>query len=125
MTTASGAHFSIGGIQYVAAIDEEPHYHHRFESMFSQTSAIAGEIAKDQLRPEKLLWSLTDFSGGEGALIYYPQNPTQYDVGSASTGTDTGTVLLAIRRSTVAVPAGVANGDYVAPRCLTAGSRMR
>ena len=66
---ASGGHVSIGGVEYVLAIDDEPHYHHRFESLFAPTSAIAGEIAKEQIRPEKLLWAITDWSGGEGAQI--------------------------------------------------------
>src|SRR3989304_5200553 len=79
---ASSAHVSIGGVEYVLAIDEDPHYYHRFESLFAPTSAIAGEIAKEQIRPEKLLWAITDWSGGEGALIFYPQDPTSYDIGS-------------------------------------------
>ena len=80
---ASGAHVSIGGVEYMLAEDEEQgHYVHQFETLFANATAIAGETAKSQLRPEKLLWSMTDWSGGEGARIYYPTDPTRYDVGS-------------------------------------------
>src|SRR3990170_1117448 len=87
---ASSGHVSIGGVEYLLAVDEDPHYHHRFESLFAPTSAIAGEIAKEQIRPEKLLWAITDWSGGEGALIFYPQDPTSYDIGSLINATTRG-----------------------------------
>jgi hypothetical protein len=80
----NGAHVSIDGIPLMLARDPDGRlqYDETFESLFAPTSAIAGEIAKEQIRPEKLLWSITDWSGGEGNLIYYPQDPTTYDYGS-------------------------------------------
>ena len=87
---ASSGHVSIGGVEYLLAVDEDPPYPHRFESLFAPTSAIAGEIAKEQIRPEKLLWAITDWSGGEGALIFYPQDPTSYDIGSLINATTRG-----------------------------------
>src|SRR3989304_8194356 len=87
---ASSAHGSIGGGGYVLAIEEATHYHHRYGSLCAPTSAIAGEIAKEQIRPEKLLWAITDWSGGEGALIFYPQDPTSYDIGSLINATTRG-----------------------------------
>ncbi len=86
---ASGAHVSIGGVEYML-VEAEGAYVHRYESLFSQSTAIAGEIAKNQLRPEKLLWSLTDFSGGEGSPIYYPQDPTSYDIASLANVSNAG-----------------------------------
>ena len=103
------AHVSIAGIPYMLAVDEEPHYQHRFESLFAPTSAIAGEIARQQIRPEKLLWSVTDWSGGEGALIYYPQDPTTYDVGSLVNVTTRGKLTTRPRRYRSAVARDGAN----------------
>lgn len=108
---ASGAHVSIGGVEYVLAIDEEPHYHHRFESLFSPTQAIAGEIAKQQIRPEKLLWAWTDWSGGEGGRIYYPQDPTNYDVGSLINATIRGQLTTRPQRFRSAVARAGTNAD--------------
>jgi hypothetical protein len=98
----SGGHVSIGGVEYSLADQERP-YIHRYESLFSQSTAIAGEIAKNQLRPEKLLWSLTDFSGGEGSPIYYPQDSTAYDIGSGVNVTTAGLVTTRPRRRVTSV----------------------
>jgi len=100
---ASGAHVSINAVEYVLDEDQEPHYVHRYESLFSQSTAIAGEIAKNQLRPEKLLWSMTDWSGGEGSPIYYPQDPNAYDVGSLVNVTNAGIVTTRPRRRVTSV----------------------
>jgi len=108
---ASGAHVKIGSLEYVLAEDVESHYQHRFETLFANATAIAGEIAKQQLRPEKMLWSLTDFSGGEGARIYYPQEPTTYDTGSLTNVTERGVLTTRARRyrSAVAATSGTAH----------------
>jgi hypothetical protein len=98
----SGAHVSIGGVEYVLADQERP-YIHRYESLFSQSTAIAGEIAKNQLRPEKLLWSLTDFSGGEGSPIYYPQDPNAYDIASGMNVVNAGLLTTRPRRRVTSV----------------------
>jgi hypothetical protein len=94
----SGADVQIGEHEYVLARQEQGHYVHRFESLFANATAIAGEVAAQQLRPEKLLWSWTDWSGGEGARIYYPQDPTTYDVGSLINGTERGALTTRARR---------------------------
>src|SRR5882672_3056680 len=100
---ASGGHVAIGiddqgePMEYMLLEGTES-YVHRFESLFSQSTAIAGEIAKNQLRPEKLLWSLTDFSGGEGSPIYYPQDPTAYDIGSLANISNAGLMTSRPRR---------------------------
>ena len=107
MTLASGAEYSIAGLEYRALErggDDEPHTAHDLDTLFANTQAIAGEIAKDQLHPDRILWSLTDFIGGEGATIYYPQNPTQYDQASLMNVTKRGqlTTRTERRRSNVA-----------------------
>jgi hypothetical protein len=89
-------------VEYVLAEQERP-YIHRYESLFSQSTAIAGEIAKNQLRPEKLLWSLTDFSGGEGSPIYYPQDSTAYDIGTGVNVSNAGLLTTRTRRRVTSV----------------------
>ncbi len=109
---ADGAHLSIDGVSYMLAVDEDgPHYQHRYESLFAPTQAIAGEIAKFQIRPEKLLWSLTDWSGGEGALIYYPQNSTQYDQALCMNVTERGQLTTRTKRRRSAVARAGTNAD--------------
>lgn len=111
MTLASGADVSIGGVEYnlapqdfTVSLSFRRHpYVHRFSSLFSNSTAIAGEIAKQQLRPEKMLWSLTDFSGGEGSPIYYPQNPTSYDIGSLANISNAGLLTSRTRRRVTSV----------------------
>ena len=111
MTLASGAEYSIAGLEYRALErggDDEPHTAHDLDTLFANTQAIAGEIAKDQLHPDRILWSLTDFIRGEGATIYYPQNPTQYDQGSLMNVTKRGqlTTRAERRRSAPAATGG-------------------
>ncbi len=82
MALSDGSHVSIDGEEFKLAIDEPQHYNHRYISLFSPATAIAGEVAKDNIRQEKIVWSITDWSKGEGAVVYFPQNPAQYDVAS-------------------------------------------
>jgi hypothetical protein len=105
------AHVKIGSVTYVIAEDEEPHYNHSFESLFAPASSIAGEIAKDQLRPEKILWSITDWIGGEGGRIYYPQDPTRYDLASLMNPTVRGQLTTRTERRRSAVARAGANAD--------------
>lgn len=98
MAIKGGAHVQIGAYEYMLDRSKPEPYNHRFESLFSQTTAIAGEIAKQQLRPEKMLWYMTDWSGGEGFKIYYPQEPTRYDVASLMNVTQRGILTTRARR---------------------------
>jgi hypothetical protein len=107
----SGADVQIGDHEYVLARQEQGHYVHRFESLFANATAIAGEVAAQQLRPEKLLWSWTDWSGGEGARIYYPQDPTTYDVGSLINGTERGALTTRATRRWSSVARSGSNAD--------------
>src|SRR3990167_3882297 len=90
---------------------DETGYDEDFESLFAPTQAIAGEVAKEQIRPEKLLWSLTDASGGEGGLIYYPQDPTTYDVGSLVNPTTRGKLTTRAQRYRTSLARAGSNAD--------------
>lgn len=98
MSLASGASVKIGTYEYQLDRSKPDPYKHTFESLFSQTTAIAGEIAKQQLRPEKMLWYMTDWSGGEGYRIYYPQAPTRYDISNSMNITNRGLLTTRPRR---------------------------
>ena len=103
MTLASGADVSIDGVEYWLDHTNGPGIAHRYESLFAQATAIAGETAKQQLRPEKMLWSWTDWSGGEGYPIYHPEDPTGYDIGSLVNVTNPGLLTTRPRRYRTAV----------------------
>lgn len=113
MTLASGAHVSIGGIELMLARDDNGRlqYDETFESLFAPTQAIAGEIAASQIRPEKLLWSITDWSGGEGARIYHPQDPTTYNWGTNLNATVKGQLTTRPRRYRTVSGGGSATND--------------
>src|SRR3990167_8861658 len=95
----------------LAEDEDGEHYEQGFESLFAPTQAIAGEVAKEQIRPEKLLWSLTDASGGEGGLIYYPQDPTTYDVGSLINPTTRGKLTTRAQRYRTSLARAGSNAD--------------
>lgn len=80
---ASGAHVEIGGVQYLLEEAVDEHYVHRFLSLFSRHDG--GDIEqpipgtqKISARPERLLWTVDDWSGGEGNRVWYPDDPTVY-----------------------------------------------
>ena len=98
MSISGGAHVSIGDVPYMLDKSKPQPYKHGFESLFAQSTAIAGEVAKQQLRPEKMLWYITDWSGGEGFRIYYPQQPARYDKGSLMNVTQRGIITTRTRR---------------------------
>lgn len=87
---ASGAHIKIGSYEF--NLDEtldsgtpagnlvRPHYRHTFESLFAEgTKIITGMSTKQSVKPERLIWSWDDWSGGENNRIYYPDDETVYD----------------------------------------------
>lgn len=72
----SGAHIKIGDYEF--QLDEsEDHYAHDFSLPDYGPQAITGEENKASLN-SRLLWSFTDFSGGEGNRLYYEDEPTKY-----------------------------------------------
>lgn len=103
MTLASGAHFKIDTFECMAAMEIEPHYNHDFQPLFANANAIAGEIAKDQLHPERIVWAISDFAGGEGSKIYYPQQPDRYDVASLMNVTQRGMLTTRTKRRRASV----------------------
>lgn len=84
---ASGAHVKIGSYEFL--LDEgadaegtfpEPHYVHKRPSLFSnRTGLIQGQPGAEDVRPERLVWSFTDWSGGAGSRTFDLQEPNVYD----------------------------------------------
>ena len=73
-------HVKINGLWYRLAEDAEgQHYNFSLQPLRPPNAQlIQGESGKFQIRPDLLLWSWTDWSGGEGQIKYDPQ-----DVGRA------------------------------------------
>lgn len=83
---AGGAHVKIGNYEYLLDESMDNHYVHRFESLFVPRVQIDGSPGKQQIRPEKLLWSMDDWSGGEGNQIFYFDEPSVYDFSDGLNG---------------------------------------
>ncbi len=73
-------HVTLNGINYRLAEDAEgQHYNQRWRPLRLQTSAVVqGEAGKFQMRPDILQWSLTDWSGGEGLLVFHEGEGNRY-----------------------------------------------
>lgn len=78
MPLPSGAHVQIGSDTFFLAEDMEDHYVHNVEGLFAPKQAVSGSPGKEQLKSDILLWSMTDWSGGEGNRVYYPDDPFVY-----------------------------------------------
>jgi hypothetical protein len=78
---ASGAHVKIGNYEFLLDEGIPEHYTHRLEAILPQLTPIAGEGSPQRYDPQygRIFWSWTDWSGGEGNRIYYPEEPTKYD----------------------------------------------
>ncbi len=88
---ANGAHGQLGPYSFL--LDEDidssqlnsgffrPHYTHTAESLFATAdTAIIGMAKKENVHPERLIWSVfDDWSGGEGNRLYSEDNPFTYD----------------------------------------------
>lgn len=83
---AGKTHVKIGTYEYHLAEDIEGHYLHRFDpDIPNEGPYIPGEGA-NKIAPSKagrLLWSMTDWSGGEGARVWDPQEPDVYNWSNA------------------------------------------
>lgn len=75
---ANGAHLEIDDIPLFIAEQVESHYVHRWVTPIVQRTDVAGEPGKQQLFPDRLLWSFDDWSGGEGNRIYYKDEGRRY-----------------------------------------------
>lgn len=74
-------HVEINGVKYrLAEGAEGQHYDLAAESLRPPNAVtVQGENSqKFQVRPDVLLWSLTDWSGGEGQIKYNPQHPNRW-----------------------------------------------
>lgn len=78
-------HVELGGKKYTLAEgDEGAHYQRKREPLRAPSNGyVAGEINRFNLRPDILEWALTDWSGGEGQLIFdgAAENANKYLIG--------------------------------------------
>jgi len=77
---ATSAHVKIGTIEYVLDESVDPHYQHRFMPIYVNKTDISGDPGKQQIDPDRLLWAMTDWSGGEGNNVYQPDQPNVYRI---------------------------------------------
>lgn len=89
MTLASKAHVKIGPHELL--LDEtidagstvgslyRPHYRKIYNSLFNPKVNIAGSPTKEGVRPERLLWFVDDWSGGENNRTWEQNDPTVYN----------------------------------------------
>lgn len=73
-------HVSLDGVRYRLAEDAEgEHYNLNRQPLRLQTSAVVqGESGKFQLRPDLLEWTMSDWSGGEGQVLWDEKSPNRY-----------------------------------------------
>lgn len=73
-------HVQLNGVKYRLAEDAEgQHYRKHRENLRAPTNAVVqGESGKFQLRPDLQEWKITDFSGGEGRLLWTDEAPGEY-----------------------------------------------
>lgn len=86
-----GAHCQLGPYQFFLDEDVDsqqlnsgffrPHYTKSAESLFATAdTAIVGMPKKENVHPERLIWSVfDDWAGGEGNRLYYEDDPLVYD----------------------------------------------
>ncbi len=72
-------HVKINGVWYRLAEDAEgTHYNLGLEPLRIPNAAVVqGDSSNFQLRPDQLLWTITDWSGGEGQLKWNPAEPSR------------------------------------------------
>src|SRR5690606_39665634 len=74
-------HIELNGVGYRLAEDAEgQHYIRTYEPLRPPNAGVVqGEqSAKFQVRPDTLLWSLTDWSGGAGQFLFDLENPNRH-----------------------------------------------
>jgi hypothetical protein len=73
-------HVSLGGVNYRLAEDAEGEHYVRTKEPLRAPNAqiVQGEqAAKYNIRPDVLLWTWTNWSGGEGQLKFNPEDPNR------------------------------------------------
>lgn len=74
-------HISLNGVKYRLAEDAEgTHYRAGLEALRPPNAVVVqGDTPqKFQMRPDVLVWSITDWSGGEGQLKFDPSQPNRH-----------------------------------------------
>ncbi len=76
-------HVQLNGVKYRLAEDAEgTHYDKKRQPLRAQSAGVVqGDSGKFQLRPDILEWRQTDWGGGEGYVVYKPDNSDRYRVG--------------------------------------------
>lgn len=82
MALPSGAHASIGGLEYLIDEDYESKvgrrgYRHFGRSLFAGRTDISGKPGAQNLQPDNLVWQITDFSG-EGQVVFDESRPGRF-----------------------------------------------
>lgn len=83
---ASGAHVKLGDHEFMVDESVDEHYVHHFQELGEAIGDVPGDPGKRQINPDKLVWTMTDWSGGEGNRIYYPDDPTVYEFSDGLNG---------------------------------------
>jgi hypothetical protein len=85
----SGAHVKIGDYEFLLDVgpDKQPYLYEESTEFIPQgVLGSRGKVDVDQ--DERLLWRMSDWSGGEGARYWNPDDPTVYDYSEDSDTTD-------------------------------------
>ena len=79
---ASGAHVSLGGVEYLVdeSVDNHYIYHGQSVQLPGEATDEPGSISP---RRNTLLWHVTDWVGGEGNRRFYPDDDDIYWYGLA------------------------------------------
>lgn len=73
---ASGAHVDIGGYEFKIDKSVPDHYQHRYYDVMPEKLLIEGTLDKNSLLPDNLNWTMDDWAGGEGNVMFARE---QYD----------------------------------------------
>jgi hypothetical protein len=76
---AGGLHVKIGTHEYALDESQAGHYRKRFRPLMSP-KFDTGDPGSETLDQEKLVWEMTDWSGGEGNNVYYEDQPSVYRI---------------------------------------------
>jgi hypothetical protein len=85
--SASGAHVKIGTYEFWLEEDLPGHYVYEETTEHIPTDIAGGEGKIDVDQDERLLWRMSDWSGGEGARYYSPGDPTVYSYSEEASNT--------------------------------------
>src|SRR6187551_3073129 len=75
---ASKAHVKIGSYEYLLDESVEQPYIYDAQGLYDPQQQVPGGMGMRSVRADRLFWPVTDWSGGEGNRIWYPDMPTTY-----------------------------------------------